>query len=201
MITLCTLSSIDSSIVNKVYVSRKCVASCCLTTGFFSFFKYDRYSYVDCSGHGVCIDGMCACEAMWTGKACDVPVCPNNCNYYRVHGECNRSKRRCDCTHGYKGKRSFLRSSHVRIVAIKSLTRVKCSYLFLCFSFFFSFLLFRIGLQSKERSWILGERRLQGLLTRRFGQSLFHSLEGFPLRGRRREFSSCQDDIRLRLQR
>ncbi|XP_035739558.1 attractin-like protein 1 isoform X1 [Vespa mandarinia] len=62
-----------------------------------------RYSYVDCSGHGVCIDGMCSCDTLWTGKACDVSMCPNNCFHNRQHGECNRLKRRCDCKHAYKG--------------------------------------------------------------------------------------------------
>ncbi|KAJ9584644.1 hypothetical protein L9F63_021006, partial [Diploptera punctata] len=61
-----------------------------------------RYSHVNCSGHGVCIDGTCTCDALYMGDACDIPVCPNNCSYNR--GMCNREKHRCDCEEGNKGR-------------------------------------------------------------------------------------------------
>ena len=60
-----------------------------------------RYSHVNCSGHGVCIDGTCTCDALYMGDACDISVCPNNCSYNR--GVCNREKHRCDCEEGNKG--------------------------------------------------------------------------------------------------
>ncbi|XP_012222964.1 attractin-like protein 1 isoform X2 [Linepithema humile] len=62
-----------------------------------------RYSHMDCSGHGVCIEGTCTCDAMWTGEACDVQVCPNNCSFHHGQGECDRESHHCRCFHGYKG--------------------------------------------------------------------------------------------------
>ena len=35
---------------------------------------------MDCSGHGVCSNGTCACEALWQGIACDIPKCPRGCS-------------------------------------------------------------------------------------------------------------------------
>jgi len=67
-----------------------------------SFFY--RYSHIDCSGHGVCIEGTCTCDAMWTGEACDVQVCPNNCSFHHGQGECDRESHHCHCFHGFKGK-------------------------------------------------------------------------------------------------
>lgn len=60
-----------------------------------------RYSHVNCSGNGVCIDGVCTCDASYMGDACDVPVCPNNCS--NSHGVCNHEMHRCDCEEGHKG--------------------------------------------------------------------------------------------------
>lgn len=60
-----------------------------------------RTSSVDCSGNGICIDGVCTCDAMFTGEACDVPVCPNNCSY--SNGVCRREQHKCDCNPKYKG--------------------------------------------------------------------------------------------------
>jgi attractin len=53
-----------------------------------------RYAENECSGHGVCIDGACTCDALYTGEACEVSVCPNNCSGL---GTCNREKHKCDC--------------------------------------------------------------------------------------------------------
>ncbi|XP_069690268.1 attractin-like protein 1 isoform X2 [Periplaneta americana] len=61
-----------------------------------------RYSHVNCSGNGVCIDGVCTCDASYMGEACDVPVCPNNCS--NGHGVCNHEMHRCDCEERYKGE-------------------------------------------------------------------------------------------------
>ncbi|XP_046435096.1 attractin-like protein 1 isoform X1 [Neodiprion pinetum] len=62
-----------------------------------------RYSHIDCSEHGVCIESVCTCDATWTGEACDVQVCPNNCSYSIGQGECNREQHHCECVSGFKG--------------------------------------------------------------------------------------------------
>lgn len=38
---------------------------------------------------------------MFTGEACDIPVCPNNCSY--SNGVCKREQHKCDCNSKYKG--------------------------------------------------------------------------------------------------
>ncbi|EZA62767.1 Putative protein tag-53 [Ooceraea biroi] len=40
---------------------------------------------------------------MWTGEACDMQVCPNNCSYHHGQGDCDRESHHCHCSHGYKG--------------------------------------------------------------------------------------------------
>lgn len=60
-----------------------------------------RYSNKNCSGHGVCIDGICTCDAMFQGEACDQPLCPNNCSH--PNGRCNMERHRCECVPHYKG--------------------------------------------------------------------------------------------------
>uniref|UniRef100_A0A8D8ZS86 Attractin-like protein 1 n=1 Tax=Cacopsylla melanoneura TaxID=428564 RepID=A0A8D8ZS86_9HEMI len=54
-----------------------------------------------CSGQGVCIEGVCTCDAMFTGPACDTPICPNNCSY--SNGVCKTEFHRCECMDKYKG--------------------------------------------------------------------------------------------------
>lgn len=80
----------------------------CVHNGFdshdYSSFFSPRYSHADCSGHGVCIEGVCTCDATWTGEACDEQVCPNNCSAHHGQGECNREKHHCECARGFKGK-------------------------------------------------------------------------------------------------
>ncbi|RZF37106.1 hypothetical protein LSTR_LSTR013802 [Laodelphax striatellus] len=61
-----------------------------------------RVSEVNCSGQGVCIDGVCTCDALFTGDACDTPICPNNCSY--SNGRCNAEQHRCDCNDKYRGE-------------------------------------------------------------------------------------------------
>ncbi|KAF4528316.1 hypothetical protein B566_EDAN016846 [Ephemera danica] len=35
----------------------------------------------NCSGYGVCNDGVCTCDAKYTGDACmNIPICPRNCS-------------------------------------------------------------------------------------------------------------------------
>lgn len=65
-----------------------------------------RNSSIDCSGNGICIDGVCTCDAMFTGEACDIPVCPNSCSY--SNGVCRREQHKCECNPKYKGIFSFL---------------------------------------------------------------------------------------------
>lgn len=87
-------------------------STCCglipLSTAYFpsvyTFLGVRRYSHIDCSGNGVCIDGVCTCDAIWTGEACEIQVCPNNCSHSHGQGECNRESHHCDCMHGYKGE-------------------------------------------------------------------------------------------------
>ncbi|XP_073969504.1 attractin-like protein dsd isoform X2 [Rhodnius prolixus] len=61
-----------------------------------------RVSDRNCSGHGVCLDGVCTCDGFYTGSACDVPICPNNCSY--SNGLCHMEKHKCDCSPKYKGE-------------------------------------------------------------------------------------------------
>ncbi|XP_046382799.1 attractin-like protein 1 isoform X2 [Ischnura elegans] len=74
-------------------------------TGFNISYRFDScpsaLSSSNCSGHGVCIDGVCTCDATYTGEACDIPICPRNCSYPR--GECDREGHHCSCTTGFKG--------------------------------------------------------------------------------------------------
>lgn len=46
---------------------------------------------LSCSGHGLCDDenGICRCEPGYTGIGCQIPRCPNNCNYELGRGFCN----------------------------------------------------------------------------------------------------------------
>ncbi|XP_075233105.1 attractin-like protein dsd isoform X2 [Lycorma delicatula] len=61
-----------------------------------------RTSHQNCSGHGVCIDGVCTCDALYIGEACDTPICPNNCSF--SNGVCNAEQHRCDCNEKYRGE-------------------------------------------------------------------------------------------------
>ncbi|XP_034232301.1 attractin isoform X1 [Thrips palmi] len=75
-------------------------------TGFNITYRFNscpsRYSHLNCSGNGVCIDGVCTCDALYTGPACDVPKCPNNCTGFD-HGYCNLEKHQCECYGRYRG--------------------------------------------------------------------------------------------------
>lgn len=58
---------------------------------------------VNCSGHGVCIDGTCTCDAQWTGDACHIAICPNDCNKALKKGFCNKEEHKCICSQGFRG--------------------------------------------------------------------------------------------------
>ncbi|KAJ1523050.1 hypothetical protein ONE63_002178 [Megalurothrips usitatus] len=73
-------------------------------TGFNITYRFNscpsRYSHTNCSGHGICVDGVCTCDALFTGLACDVPKCPNNCS---GNGYCNLERHQCECYGKYRG--------------------------------------------------------------------------------------------------
>ncbi|KAJ8939067.1 hypothetical protein NQ318_008670, partial [Aromia moschata] len=59
-------------------------------------------SEVDCSGNGVCIEGACTCNGGWSGVACHLESCPNNCGAAEERGICEPEKG-CSCFGNYKG--------------------------------------------------------------------------------------------------
>ncbi|XP_055371628.1 attractin-like protein 1 [Condylostylus longicornis] len=60
-------------------------------------------SSVDCSGKGVCVDGICTCDAQYTGEACNIQICPNNCSYHLRQGACKKEAHVCECRDGFAG--------------------------------------------------------------------------------------------------
>ncbi|ODN01460.1 putative protein tag-53 [Orchesella cincta] len=60
-------------------------------------------SNLTCSGNGVCIDGVCTCNARYKGDACEIQKCPNNCTNDTNQGTCNMEQHKCDCINGYRG--------------------------------------------------------------------------------------------------
>ena len=54
----------------------------------------------DCSGQGVCLDGVCTCNGGWGGDACSVPQCPANCS---GNGKCDKEGHKCECGRGFAG--------------------------------------------------------------------------------------------------
>jgi len=61
--------------------------------------------FPNCSGNGVCINGTCNCKSIWTGVACQIRQCPNNCTS-PDRGVCiyvNGVPIVCQCTTGWAG--------------------------------------------------------------------------------------------------
>lgn len=56
---------------------------------------------VNCSGNGVCIEGVCTCNGYWGGEACHLEKCPNNCGKMKGRGRCEQTG--CICSPEYKG--------------------------------------------------------------------------------------------------
>ncbi|XP_076460551.1 attractin-like protein 1 isoform X2 [Babylonia areolata] len=56
---------------------------------------------LNCSEQGLCVDGVCRCEAGRTGSGCEVDLtqCPHNCSQ---HGLCLSGH--CACHQGYRGE-------------------------------------------------------------------------------------------------
>ena len=52
----------------------------------------------NCSGHGLCFDGVCRCDDGYFGPLCHRSACPSNCT---SHGECVHGE--CACFDGYSG--------------------------------------------------------------------------------------------------
>lgn len=57
----------------------------------------------DCSAHGTCNAGVCACSGGWTGEACDIQPCPENC---LGRGHCLMGT--CLCNEKYFGEKCEL---------------------------------------------------------------------------------------------
>lgn len=55
----------------------------------------------NCSGNGICIDGVCTCDGTWGGIACNIEKCPNHCGITEGQGKCERHG--CLCNGNYKG--------------------------------------------------------------------------------------------------
>lgn len=62
-----------------------------------------KVSGVDCSGNGICIDGVCTCDGKWDGIACHLLKCPNNCWRNDSRGRCEPEKG-CICDKSWKGE-------------------------------------------------------------------------------------------------
>ena len=60
----------------------------------------------ECSGHGICLDGLCSCDPAWYGDDCGrrpVPAvveCPHSC---WGQGACDFATGRCHCLPGFGG--------------------------------------------------------------------------------------------------
>lgn len=70
---------------------------------------------LNCSQKGKCIGNICQCEQLWSGEACDIPLCPNDCGINEETGECDRylDPPRCICKQGYSGDSCSLPESNL----------------------------------------------------------------------------------------
>lgn len=49
---------------------------------------------IECSGHGKCKEGFCICDPLYSGEACNIAACPNNCMDDKNHGACSTDEER-----------------------------------------------------------------------------------------------------------
>jgi hypothetical protein len=67
----------------------------------------DLCAEVDCGAHGACNpeDGLCECDAGWSGAACDVEDVEDLCEGVDcgAHGACNPEDGLCECDAGWSG--------------------------------------------------------------------------------------------------
>lgn len=54
----------------------------------------------NCSGQGVCQDGVCLCDPGWVGELCQLLACPDDC---LGNGECSDTLQQCVCFEGFTG--------------------------------------------------------------------------------------------------
>ena len=73
----------------------------CMTDVWLLLFCRVDYECPDnCSGQGVCQDGVCRCDPGWVGELCHLPACPGDC---LGNGVCNDSLQQCVCFEGFIG--------------------------------------------------------------------------------------------------
>lgn len=77
-----------------------------------------QISGIDCSGNGICIEGVCTCNGGWGGLACHLENCPDNCGASHNRGICEPEKG-CSCFGTYKGDDCSQIASHGFWEAIK----------------------------------------------------------------------------------
>ena len=57
-------------------------------SGFVANYKIENCTQ-GCSGHGTCKDGLCQCDNLRRGVACDIEACPLNCLAGQGRGHCD----------------------------------------------------------------------------------------------------------------
>lgn len=57
----------------------------------------------DCSNHGQCQDGYCICDPLFSGEACQIASCPNNCSINKDQGYCSLEEEQCICKEPFGG--------------------------------------------------------------------------------------------------
>lgn len=61
---------------------------------------------LNCSNNGLCQNHQCLCHPLWSGHACEISLCPNDCGSLDDRGECDLNSTypvQCKCKSGYSG--------------------------------------------------------------------------------------------------
>ncbi|GFW79513.1 multiple epidermal growth factor-like domains protein 8 [Trichonephila clavipes] len=61
---------------------------------------------LNCSSKGTCQNHQCICDTLWSGDACEISLCPNECGQDENKGVCNLNgslPAHCECQPGYSG--------------------------------------------------------------------------------------------------